>query len=43
MADNASRDENRVVTIICVSSIDLTTPVTVAVNPVTNAVIVQVA
>ena len=43
MADNAERDENRITTIICVSEIDLETPVTVAVNPSTGAVITEVA
>ena len=41
--DNAEIDENRVATIICVSEIDLVTPVTVAVNPATLAVVVEVA
>jgi hypothetical protein len=40
---DASRDENRVVIIICVSSIDLETPVVVAVNPSTNALLVEIA
>ena len=38
----AKRDENRVVVIQGVSSVDLATPTTVAVNPSTNAVIVEV-
>ena len=37
----SERDENRVVTIIAVSSIDLETPVTVAVDPVTGAIITE--
>ena len=40
---NASRDENRVTTLIGVSKIDLKTPVTIAVNPSTNALIVEIA
>lgn len=39
----AKRDANRVTTIIGVSKLDLTTPVVIAVNPSTNAVIVEVA
>lgn len=39
----AERDDNRVPTLIGVSSIDLTTPAKVAVNPITNAVIVEVS
>jgi len=39
----SERDENRITTIICVSSVDLATPVVVAVNPTTNAVIVEIA
>ncbi len=35
-------DDNRVKTVIGVSSVDSITSVTVAVNPSTNAVIVQV-
>lgn len=42
MAD-AERDENRVTTIIGVSSDDYETPVVVAVNPTTKAVVVEVA
>ena len=38
----AVRDENRVTAIIVVSMIDLATPVRVAVNPATNAVIVEI-
>ena len=38
----AKRDENRVTTLIGVSSVDLSTPANVAVNPTTNAVIVEV-
>ncbi len=37
----AKIDGNRVKIIIAVSSINLTTPVVVAVNPVNNAVIVE--
>ena len=39
----SKRDQNRVTTIIGVSSLDTSTPVTVAVNPVTNAVIVKLS
>jgi len=42
MADNAERDENRVTTIIGVSSTDFETPVTIAVNPVSHALIVTI-
>lgn len=42
MAD-AKRDENRIVTIICVSEVDYITPVTIAVDPTTHAVLVEVA
>lgn len=42
MAD-ASRDSNRVTTIIGVSYADMTTPVPIAVNPITNALIVEIA
>lgn len=38
----AKRDENRVTTVIGVSSVDYQTPVTVAVNPTTHAVIVEI-
>ena len=38
----AKRDENRVTTLIGVSSVDLETPVNVAVNPVTYAILVEV-
>lgn len=41
--ENAPRDENRVTTILGVSSLDLVTPTKIAVNPVTNAVIVEIA
>jgi len=40
---NAPRDNNRVPVIIGVSSVNLTTPVPIAVNPVTNALIVEIA
>ena len=40
---NASRDANRAVTLIGVSSVDGVTPVKVKVNPVTLAVKVEVA
>ena len=39
---NALRDENRITTVIGVSSVGFVIPVTVAVNPTTNAVIVKV-
>lgn len=42
MADEAERDQNRVTTVIGVSSIDLASPTTIAVNPETNAVVVEV-
>jgi hypothetical protein len=38
---NAKRDENRITTLIGVSSVDVTTPTLVAVNPVTNAIITE--
>jgi len=38
----AERDDNRVTTLIGISSVDLITPANVAVNPVTNAVIVEI-
>ena len=41
MAD-AERDVNRVPTLIGVSNVDLITPAKVAVNPVTNAIIVEI-
>lgn len=40
MAD-ASRDDNRVTVFLAVSMLDLATPVEVAVNPSTGAVIVE--
>ena len=43
MANNASRDENRVPVLIGVSSVDHITAVTIAVNPSTLALIVEVA
>jgi hypothetical protein len=42
MADKAEKDENRVTTLIGVSSVDGITPTPVAVNPTTLAVIVEV-
>ena len=39
----AVRDENRVIALIAVSMLDLATPIRIAVNPVTNAVIVEIA
>jgi len=39
----SERDENRVTTLIGVSSVDGSTPTKIAVNAVTNAVIVEVA
>lgn len=39
----ASKDDNRVSTVIGVSSVDYITPVTIAVNPSTHAVIVKIA
>lgn len=42
MADNAERDDNNVTTLIGVSSVDYETPVTVAVNPTTHALIVTI-
>ena len=41
--ETAPRDDNRVTTILGVSSVDLTTPTKIAVNPITNAVIVEIA
>lgn len=38
---NASRDENRVPTLLGVSSVDLVTPVPVAVDPTTNRMLVE--
>ena len=38
----AFRDENYVVTLLAVSMIDLATPVNIAVNPTTNAIIVEI-
>jgi hypothetical protein len=38
---NSKRDENRVPTLIGVSSVDLATPTLGAINPVTNALLVQ--
>ena len=38
---NATLDENHVPVLIGVSSVDLETPIEVAVNPTTNAVIVE--
>lgn len=43
MPDDAPRDENFVPVLIGVSSVDGTTPVPIAVNPVSNAIIVEVA
>ncbi len=40
---NAPRDDNRVVAVQGVSKIDLKTPSPIAVNPVTNAVIVEIS
>ena len=40
---NAPKDQNRVPTLIGVSSVDLVTPIPVAINVVTNAIIVEVA
>jgi len=39
----AQFDVNNVITLIGVSSIDLATPVTIAVNPATYAIIVEIA
>lgn len=39
----AKRDQNRKTTIIGVSNVDTKTPINIAVNPATNAVIVQIA
>ena len=39
---NASRDDNRIVVLLAVSMLDLETPVEISVNPVSNAVIVEV-
>lgn len=36
------RDNNRIVVIQCVSSVDSTKTVTIAVNPTTNGIIVEV-
>ena len=43
MSDNAEIDQNRVKTAIGVSKIDYVTPVTIAVNPTTHAVIVELS
>lgn len=37
----AKRDENRVTTVIGVSSVDLETPTNIAVDPITNEVLTQ--
>lgn len=39
---SAPRDEDRVVVIQGVSAIDLVTPVTIAVNSITNAILVEI-
>ncbi len=39
----ANRDENRIPTLLGVSSVDIATPTRVAVNPVTNAMLVEVS
>ncbi len=39
----SKRDENRITTLIGVSSVDGVTPVNVAVNPTTLALIVEIA
>jgi hypothetical protein len=39
----AKRDENRVTTAIGVSKIDKKTPTVIAVNPTTNALIVEIS
>lgn len=38
---NAPRDQNRVITLLGVSKLDLTTPTPIAVNPSNNALIVE--
>ena len=38
----AKRDSNRVVTMIGVSKVDLETPVNIAIEPTTNALIIEV-
>ena len=43
MAEEAQKDENNVSTILVVSSTDFETPVNVAVNPSTGAIIVEIA
>ena len=39
----AKKDENRVPTLVGVSNLDGTTPIPVAVNPTTKAVIIEIA
>ena len=43
MAEEAQKDENNVSTILVVSSTDFETPVNVAVNPATGAIIVEIS
>jgi hypothetical protein len=38
---NANRDENRIPTLLGVSSVDIATPTKIAVNPSTNAVLTE--
>ena len=40
---NATVDENYIAVLLAVSMIDLATPVRIAVNPITNAVICEIA
>lgn len=40
MADNASRDENKVPTMLAVSESDNSSPVTLQANPTTHALII---
>ncbi len=43
MSVNASRDQNRVTTLLAVSSVDLVTPVKVAADPTTHRLLVDIA
>ncbi len=43
MADNAKRDENRITTLIAVSTIDPNEVVRIKVNPATGAILAETA
>lgn len=43
MSSNASRDQNRIPTLLCVSNVDYVTPVKVAADPVTHRLLTDSA